>query len=67
LKKIDNRLLLVLARVLDHRIGVTDDDAPEMPILTVKEALVSMFVRFLIVLVNFLTCAAVIANIIHHW
>jgi len=67
LKKIDNRLLLILARVLDHRIGVTDDDTPEMPILTVKEALVSMFVRFLIVLVNFLTCAAVIANIIHHW
>ena len=67
MKKIDNRLLLILARVLDHRIGVTDDDTPEMPILTVKEALVSMFVRFLIVLVNFLTCAAVIANIIHHW
>lgn len=64
---IKSRFLLILARTMDHRIGLTDQDKPDLPILTVEEALVSFFLRFLIVLVNFTTCGFVIANVIRHW
>lgn len=63
----NNRLLLILARTIDHRIGKTDDEKPELPILTVSEALISLLIRLFIVLVNFVTCGFVIANIIRHW
>ena len=62
-----NRLLLILARTMDHRIGMNDSDKPDLPILTVEEALVSFFIKFVIVMVNFVTCGFVIANIIRHW
>lgn len=62
-----NRTLLIIARAIDYRVGVTDDDIPEVPILTKKEAWTAFFVKLLIILINFVTCAAVIANIIHHW
>jgi hypothetical protein len=61
------RFFLVLARTIDHRVGKTDSDAPDIPVLTMQEALVSFFIKFFIVLVNFITCAFVIASIIHHW
>lgn len=67
MRLIHNRMLLVLARTIDHRIGKTDIDKPDLPILTVGEALVSFSIRFLIVLVNFATCAFVIASVIRHW
>lgn len=63
----NNRFLLILARTLDHRIGKTDEEKPELPILTVGEALISLIIRLFIVLVNFVTCGFVIANIIRHW
>lgn len=67
MKKIESRMLLVLARIMDHRIGRTDDERPDLPILTVEEALTAFFVKFFIVLVNLITCGFVMANIIHHW
>ena len=62
-----SRFFLILARTIDHRIGKTDHDKPDLPILTVEEALASFFIKFIIVLVNFVTCGFVIANIIRHW
>jgi len=61
------RFFLVLARTIDHRVGKTDADKPDIPVLTMQEALISFFIKFLIVLVNFITCGFVIASIIHHW
>lgn len=66
-KEIKSRWIFVLARVLDHRIGRTDEDEPEIPILTTEEAMLSFFIRLFIVAVNLLTCGAVVANILHHW
>lgn len=66
-KELKNRWIFILARVIDHRIGRTDEEKPDIPTLTLTEALVSFSLRLLIVLVNFVTCAAVIANIVHHW
>jgi hypothetical protein len=62
-----HRFFLVLARTIDHRVGKSDSDKPDIPILTMQEALLSFFIKFFIVIINFITCAFVIANIIHHW
>lgn len=67
MKKTIGRVFLILARTIDHRVGKNEQGRPDIPVLTLEEALISFFIRFLIVMVNFITCAAVIANVIHHW
>lgn len=66
-KLVSHKFVLFLARTMDYRIGTNDDDKPEVPILPVEMALLSLAIRFVIVLVNFITCGFVIANILHHW
>ena len=62
-----HRFFLVLARTIDHRVGKNDQDKPDIPVLTMGEALISFFIKLIIVLVNFITCGFVISGIIHHW
>jgi hypothetical protein len=62
-----NKFLLILARALDYRIGITDADKPDLPVLRRKEALIAFLVKLLIVAVNFITCGFVIASVIRHW
>jgi hypothetical protein len=62
-----NRFILILARTIDYRIGYTNDDKPDLPVLNIREALFSFFLKIIIVLINFITCAFVIANVIRHW
>lgn len=64
---INNKFFLTLARTIDHRVGYDDAAKPDVPVLPVRYALASFFIRFLIVLVNFVTCGFIIANIIKHW
>jgi hypothetical protein len=66
-RQIRSKLIMILARAMDHRIGFRDEDPPELPRLTVKEAMVSFFIRLTIVLANLVTCGFVIANVIRHW
>lgn len=66
-RRISSKWIMVLARALDHRIGLKDEDPPELPRLTVEEAMVSFWIRTFLVAVNLITCAAVIANIVCHW
>ena len=61
------RLWLIWSRTVDHRIGKTDDDAPDIPILKNKDANISLMIRTLIVIVNVVTCFFIIANVIRHW
>jgi hypothetical protein len=61
------RSLLILARAVDHRVGKDDYDAPNIPILTQYEAWTAFSVKLTIILINFITCAFIIANVIHHW
>ena len=58
---------MVLARAMDHRIGVRDEDPPELPRLTVEEAMLSFFIRLVLVVVNLVTCGFVMANVVRHW
>lgn len=66
-KGIMKRFLLIIARAIDYRIGYSDDDIPDIPILRMEEAWTAFAIKLLIIIINFLTCAFVIANIIHHW
>tara|TARA_R110000824_G_scaffold264433_1_gene453262 strand:- start:149 stop:382 length:234 start_codon:yes stop_codon:yes gene_type:complete len=61
------RLWLIWARTVDHRIGKTDDDEPNIPILSLGQAQVSLGLRTFILLVNVITCFFIVANIIHKW
>ena len=61
------KLWLIWCRTVDHRIGKTNDDEPDIPILTLKQAQISLVLRTFIILVNVITCMMIIANVIHHW
>ena len=61
------KLWLIWARTLDHRVGKTDEDQPDIPILTLKESRVSLILRTIIVVVNITTCLFIMANIIKNW
>ena len=58
---------LIWARTLDHRVGRTDDDEPDIPILSLKDAQFSLILRTIIVVLNMVTCLFIIANIIKNW
>lgn len=61
------RFLFIICRAIDYRVGQNDHDKPDDPILTQQEAWTAFTIKLLIILLNFATCTAVIANIIHHW
>ena len=61
------KLWLIWARTLDHRVGKTDDDQPDIPILSLKDAQFSLILRTIIVVLNMVTCLFIIANIIKNW
>jgi len=63
----NKKFLLILARAIDHRVGQTDDDAPDVPILTQIEAWTAFWIKLSIILINFITCGFIIANTLHHW
>ena len=58
---------LIWARTVDHRIGKTDEDEPDIPILSLGQAQVSLALRTFVLLVNVITCFFIVANIIHKW
>ena len=61
------KLWLIWARTLDHRVGRTDNDQPDIPILSLKDAQISLILRTIIVVLNIVTCFFIIANVIRHW
>ena len=61
------KLWLIWARTLDHRVGRTDDDEPDIPILSLKDAKFSLILRTIIVVLNIITCVFIMVNVIRHW
>lgn len=61
------KLWLIWCRTVDHRIGKTDEDEPNIPILSLRQAQISLLMRTLIIVVNLITCFFIMANIIHKW
>ena len=47
--------------------GKTDQDEPDVPIFSLKQAQISLFLRTFLILLNGLTCIFIIINILHKW
>jgi len=61
------KLWLIWARTLDHRVGRTNNDQPDIPILSLRDARISLILRTFIVVLNIVTCFFIIANAVRHW
>ena len=57
----------IWARALGHYIGKTDEDMPEIPIVTMREARRVLVIKTLWVVLQVVTCLTIIANVIRHW
>ena len=57
----------IWARAPNHLMGETDDDRPEVPVLTLKKARVALFLRTFWIVIHIVTCSFIIANVIRHW
>jgi len=57
----------IWARATGHLMGQNDEDRPDVPILTVKEARIALFFKTFWVIIHIVTCFFIMANIIHHW
>jgi len=62
-----NSLEKIWARATGHLMGNTDDDRPDVPILTRREARIALFFKTFWVIIHVVTCFVIIANAIHHW
>lgn len=61
------RPILILARAINHRVGKTDYDTPNVPILTQEEAWTAFWIKLVLIILNFVTCGFIVANTIRHW
>jgi len=57
----------IWARATGHLMGQTDEDRPRVPILTVAEARIALFLKTFWVAIHVVTCGFIIANVIRHW
>ena len=57
----------IWARALGHYMGKTDEDMPEIPIVTMREARRVLILKTLWVVLQVTTCLFIIANVIRHW
>jgi hypothetical protein len=48
-------------------MGMTDEDRPDVPILTMREARIALILKTFWVLVHVITCFFIMANVIRHW
>jgi len=57
----------IWARATGHLMGETDENRPRVPILTVAEARIALFLKTFWVAIHVVTCGFIIANVIRHW
>jgi hypothetical protein len=57
----------IWARATGHLIGNDDHDRPDVPILTIREARIALFLKTFWVIVHVVTCFFIMANVIRHW
>ena len=62
-----NSLEKVWARATGHLMGQTDDDRPDVPILTKQEARIALTLKTFWVIIHVITCLFICANVVHHW
>ena len=57
----------IWARATGHLMGSTDSDKPDVPILTLNEARVALYLKTFWIVIHVVTCFFIIANVIRHW
>lgn len=62
-----NSIEKIWARATGHLMGQTDEDRPRVPILTVNEARIALFLKTFWIFLHVITCCFIIANVVHHW
>jgi len=62
-----NSLERIWARTTGHLMGETDEDKPDVPILSLKEARIALVLKTFWVGVHVVTCFFIMANVIRHW
>lgn len=58
---------MIWARAVDYEIGKTDKDIPQLPVLSLKQAKIALGIRTFLVVLETVTCCAVISSVIRHW
>jgi hypothetical protein len=48
-------------------MGNTDDERPDVPILTLREARIALYLKTFWTVIHVITCVFIIANVIRHW
>ena len=57
----------IWARAVGHYMGHTDDDMPNIPIVSLKQARRLLILKTFWVILQISTCICIIANVIRHW
>jgi hypothetical protein len=57
----------IWARTVGHYMGQTDDDMPNIPIVSLMEARRVLVLKTCWVILQVLTCLFIIANVVRHW
>lgn len=62
-----NTLEKIWARATGHLMGSTDSDRPDVPILTLREARIALFLKTFWVCLHTITCFFIMAGVVRHW
>ena len=57
----------IWARAVGHYMGQTDDDMPNIPIVSLKQARRVLILKTCCVILQVITCLCIIVNVIRHW
>jgi hypothetical protein len=57
----------IWARATGHLMGSTDSDKPDVPILTLREARIALYLKTFWTVIHVVTCFFIIANVVRHW
>jgi hypothetical protein len=48
-------------------MGSTDSDKPDVPILTLREARIALYLKTFWIVIHVITCLFIMANVVRHW
>ena len=57
----------IWARATGHLMGSTDSDKPDVPILTLREARIALYLKTFWIVIHVITCLYIMANVVRHW
>lgn len=57
----------IWARATGHLMGSTDSDKPDVPILTLREARIALYLKTFWIVIHVITCLFIMANVVRYW